>query len=80
MESTVDAVIIIPAIRAGAVEPLVDYNTTGKGTAGTRLDAILAWCRRSVATSISQSSLEICRVLFKPQFVRPALFNRSNLW
>jgi hypothetical protein len=51
MESAVDAVIIIPAITAGAVEPLVDYNTTG---AGTRLDAILAWYRRSVATSISQ--------------------------
>jgi hypothetical protein len=48
-----DAVIIIPVIKAGAVEFLVDYNITGKGTARTRLNVILAWYKRSVVTSIS---------------------------
>jgi hypothetical protein len=61
-----DAVIIIPVIKAGAVEFLVDYNITGKGTARTRLNVILAWYKRSVVTSISQSSLEIYKILFKP--------------
>jgi hypothetical protein len=48
-----DIVIIIPIIRASIVKPLIDYNIIRKGTAGTRLNVILAWYKRSVVTSIS---------------------------
>jgi hypothetical protein len=47
-----DIVIIILVIKAGIVKPLIDYNIIRKGTAGTRLDVILVWYKRSIAISI----------------------------